>query len=512
MTLMGEVLLPSRTRLAQVRHPETGKQVLMLQRWQGEHHSALSAVISKIRDEKESDTYKVYARTFLEFDRYAEQVHQVKWDSPPDIILMVFEAYMKSHGAVIKGKKTRKISARDDTAPTDDETPKSPLTLKAIHEAVRAVYREARELGLYKYPHPLDKVNAEALRSDARLRDIARAKAGGSKPGQPYRPYGDPGRIYLLIGTTWVPKHLYFGSNLKKMLEEAFSESGAPLRDQGVLALMSTGGVRLAEACATSLAGWAKGSTSNSPGGHLASALLGNKIWMRNKGDGSAETKLVEYPPATLALIRRYWAEERHRYDPQTPEYLKWLAGRQAYVEHTPELYLQFLAQKKLSTRVPVFLSRHGKGHALSTNAFRQTSWVRALKHKGLYLRPHQIRHWYVSHHLNWINETYMSEGKENHLLYRKARRALCKQMAWKNPDEMLTIYDQISSPPETMLQIMAAENAERRLMDFESKHHGLTLPKPAVDKRIIEDLKDGPDNDAVLRALLEDDRPLQVR
>jgi hypothetical protein len=509
-TLMGEVKLPHRTRLAQFDDPETGDQVLMLYRWQGEYHEALTKVISAIRVARQSDTYKVYARSFLAFDTYADQHHWIRWDSAPARILEAYEGYMASLGAVVTintKTKTREITASADTTPIDGQTPKAALTLKAVHEAMRAVYRVARELGLYKHAHPLDKVNADKLRAQAKRRDIAQAAQGIVKPGQPYRRDGDPGRYYLINGTEWVPRHVYWDSDIRDVLRVAFLESDATLRDQCVLELMLTGGVRLAESCATSLAGWIKGShTSNL--GRPASTRLGDTIWMCNKGDGHNEIKPTEYPPETLVLIRRYWAEERHRYDPLTPTYLEWLLRRQPRIEHTPELYMQFLKDKKLSTHVPVFLSRHHNGRGLSTSAFRQAGWAQALNHAGVYIRPHQIRHWYISHQLYWIAEMYRYGPSKDNRLYHQARIELGKRMGWKHPVDMLEIYDQISAPPPVQLMVAAAEAAEAQLENVAvrsaSELYGLprptaTLPKD-MQSRLQEDLEDENEFDTVLR------------
>lgn len=113
----------------------------------------------------------------------------------------------------------------------------------------------------------------------------------------------------------------------------------------------------------------------------------------------------------------------------------------------TPERYYQFIqfrneeeVRKHGNTaqrlRTPLFLTQ--RGNIYQPHAFRQTAWSPALQAAGMYARPHQIRHWFVTLVLIRIEQTYRLDRPN----YRAARLAFGRYMGWKNVEAMLAVYD----------------------------------------------------------------------
>ena len=84
--------------------------------------------------------------------------------------------------------------------------------------------------------------------------------------------------------------------------------------------------------------------------------------------------------------------------------------------------------------QLPLFCTK--RGHLLTPDYFRRYRWTPVLAAAGINIRPHQVRHWFVTMALN---EIHRSANSEADLLQK--RNALQVLMGWRS--DMLPAYDQ---------------------------------------------------------------------
>jgi hypothetical protein len=129
--------------------------------------------------------------------------------------------------------------------------------------------------------------------------------------------------------------------------------------------------------------------------------------------------KTISFAEDTVILLRRYFDEERIRFDPHG---------------YSLDLYLELSAhhQVDLST-IPVFLS--SQGTQLTAKAYREHYWNPACAAVGIEADVHQARHWHVTREVRDIYET-AKDAKE----VEQRLRDLIDYMKWKS-DQTLSAY-----------------------------------------------------------------------
>jgi integrase len=178
------------------------------------------------------------------------------------------------------------------------------------------------------------------------------------------------------------------------------------LRDEVVTWLLFETGARISEVTGLMLGDW---------------ALLGTHTKARafNKGSLGRRTKTLSFHEYTVILLRRYFDEERVRFDPYG---------------YSLDLYLELAARKQVDLQtIPLFLTTQGT--QLTPKEYREHYWNSACQAAGIEADVHQARHWLVTRSVRDIYETSKSTQEIERRL-----RGLVEYMKWKS-EETLTAY-----------------------------------------------------------------------
>lgn len=179
---------------------------------------------------------------------------------------------------------------------------------------------------------------------------------------------------------------------------------GWSLREIAVARILFDTGCRIHEVCSLSLFGW-------------SSSHFQKEILCINKGSHGRLSKRLYISDKTQKILIKYIEKERSLF-PREPKSITELTK---------------LPPKQLAN-MPIFLGR--ASHALAPDHFRRNYWTPALKNAGIKLRPHQVRHWFVTMALNDIKARAKSPEELQNL-----RSNLVALMAWRT--DMISTYDQ---------------------------------------------------------------------
>jgi integrase len=183
---------------------------------------------------------------------------------------------------------------------------------------------------------------------------------------------------------------------------------GWSLREECVLRILFESGCRISEAVGLTLGDW------------MARGML-QEANAFNKGSHGTRTKFLRFSSDTSKLLRRYFDEERRRYDHD---------GR------TLADYVQCAKSQQIDTNaVPLFLSV--RGTPLSDKTFRENFWNPACIAAGIDADVHQSRHWYVTAAVRQIYETAQTEAEVKRRL-----RELIEYMKWKQGWQTMEAYE----------------------------------------------------------------------
>src|SRR5260370_21051131 len=208
-------------------------------------------------------------------------------------------------------------------------------------------YRVMKQKGYYPFANPLvdpistlyTAVEKQIDESDQypRLPDIS----GVEKPRHKQR-LSDS--YFKLEGETWIPQ-VIDDLTLPGKLLTGGKMIGWNLREECVLRILFESGWRVSEAVGLTLGEW------------MARGML-QEVNAFSKGSHGARVKFLRFSNDTAKLLRRYFDEERRRYDPE---------------ERTLADYVQLAQDHQIDTNtVPLFLST--RGTPLSTKTFRDNS------------------------------------------------------------------------------------------------------------------------------------------
>lgn len=209
----GQVRYPSKQRLSRYQLP-SGDTMLIPYRWNGELHGPLLQVIEHLRKKRSSNTYRTYAQQYLNFDSYADQYHQVRWDSEPEKVRDAYIAYLK----VVGGAEVTERHGTHVILTDPAQLKRAASTLQLQHEAIRTVYKTATELGIYSHPtDPLSRVVPGELMRD-------RVPWWSSDPLKAGHFTRDPSRIFRVENGEWTPVMLMSDTRFATHLREAFEQ------------------------------------------------------------------------------------------------------------------------------------------------------------------------------------------------------------------------------------------------------------------------------------------------
>ena len=178
-------------------------------------------------------------------------------------------------------------------------------------------------------------------------------------------------------------------------------------RDEAVTWLLFETGARISEICGLMLSDW---------------AVLGTHTQAQtfNKGSFGRRTKVISFHEETVVLLKRYFDQERIRFDPHSYDLATYLD----------------LAKRKLLdlSTIPVFLTLQGT--QLTPKAYREHYWNPACQAAGIEADVHQARHWLVTGAVRDIYETAKNEAE-----IKRRLRGLVEYMKWRSP-ETLSVYE----------------------------------------------------------------------
>jgi len=201
----------------------------------------------------------------------------------------------------------------------------------------------------------------------------------------------------------WMPTYLDDPTLFNEVLT-AGEIWGWQLRETSVCRTLFDSGCRIHEACALTVADWQKSD-------------FGKSVEAINKGSYGLRGKTLYLTDRTVKVLRRYFDGERRAADGEN----------RGVAEFS-------LLPAEVTREIPLFLT--SRGTALTPDHFRRNYWTPALAASGIRIRPHQVRHWFVTTALKEIEARSRSPEE-----LQTERAALRQLMAWKS--DMLPIYDQ---------------------------------------------------------------------
>lgn len=289
-------------------------------------------------------------------------------------------------------------------------------TLRIFLAALKLFYQIMRERELYTFANPL--VDSISTTIAEVVAHVARSEGEQAPPRMPDQsgveaPRNRPKHrltdsYYKLEHEEWQPQIIddpkLPGYILKggRILPLTYTRQ----RDEVVTWLLFETGARVSEVVGLQLGDW-------------ASLGMKNKAKAFSKGSHGRRIKTISFAEDTVILLRRYFDEERIRFDPHG---------------YSLDLYLELSACHQVDLSIiPVFLS--SQGTQLTAKAYREHYWNPACAAAGIEADVHQARHWHVTREARDIYET-AKDAKE----VEQRLRDLVDYMKWKS-DQTLSAY-----------------------------------------------------------------------
>lgn len=191
-------------------------------------------------------------------------------------------------------------------------------------------------------------------------------------------------------GSAWEPIILDDPS-LQQNVLDAGVEYGWSKGEICVARIMFDTGCRINEACSLRVCDW-------------AASDFGSTIFSLNKGSLGERSKVLHLPDKTVKILRAHLTEDHP-------------------LSVGPVFDLA--AKNSEALKVPLFVTRLGT--QLSPDWYRRNSWTPALHNAGIRLRPHQVRHWFVTTAMALIDELSVSEEQRQ-----TERNKLRLLMGWR--------------------------------------------------------------------------------
>jgi len=199
-----------------------------------------------------------------------------------------------------------------------------------------------------------------------------------------------PDTYFCVVSEDWQP-HIIDDPGLRQLLLPAFTYS----RDRVIARILFDSGARIGEVLGLTLCDW-------------RSLGQRERALTTNKGSHGDRIKEIWWSPDTTQLLRDYINYERCHCDPEKRR-----------LEELPDA-------------VPIFVTDAGTPYTYK--AF-YANWRRACAHVRIKLTPHQVRHWYVTMALRFI-ESLPDDTKRA-----AYRQSLVAYIRWRNP-ETIKAYD----------------------------------------------------------------------
>jgi len=289
-------------------------------------------------------------------------------------------------------------------------------TLKIFLAALKMFYQIMRQRDLYVFPNPL--VDSMSATIAAAIAHLEGEETEQQPPPMPQEsgmetPRKKPSHrltdnYYKLERDEWVPR-IVDDPKLPGLILEGgrkLSLKYTRQRDEVVTWLLFDTGARVSEVCGLTLEDW------TALGTHTKARAF-------SKGSFGRRVKTVSFYDDTAVLLKRYFDEERIRFDPNG---------------YRLEDYLVRAKYKQIDLQtIPMFLSTQGT--QLSPKAYREHYWNPACAAAGIEADVHQARHWHVTLEVRDIYETANSKEEIERRL-----RGVIEYMKWRS-EETLAAY-----------------------------------------------------------------------
>ena len=202
-----------------------------------------------------------------------------------------------------------------------------------------------------------------------------------------------------------------------------------------------------------------------------------------NKGSFGRRIKTLSFHEDTVVLLRRYFDQERIRFDPHG---------------YSLDLYLELAARKRVDlSTIPLFLT--SQGTQLTPKEYREHYWNPACHLAGIEADVHQARHWLVTRSVRDIYETAKSKEEIERRL-----RGLVEYMKWKS-EETLAAYqhyfdEQLDADTREQFHLRLHQEIERCLKEQrqgkrkKSASHKSTAQETSVAIENMPQFADEPD------------------
>jgi integrase len=329
-----------------------------------------------------------------------------RWDAPSRQVRQAVEDYLVS-------KLQCKVQPHDQGWKFVAITTGTRSTLRVFLSALKLFYQIMAARDSYPFLNPLvEPISATVATVEARLEHEYEPPRMPDQSGvvtpqkKPTHRLSD--NYFKLQHDEWVPQILD-----DPKLPALILEGGKQLplkytrkRDEVVTWLLFETGARVSEVTGLMLGDWTIHGTHT-------------KARAFNKGSFGRRTKVLSFHEDTVVLLKRYFDEERIRFDAR------------GYSLH---IYLELAARKQIDLQtVPLFLTTQAT--QLTSKDYREHYWNRACHAVGIEADVHQARHWLVTRSVRDIYETAKSKEEiERRLL------GLVEYMKWKS-EETLVAY-----------------------------------------------------------------------
>jgi integrase len=260
-------------------------------------------------------------------------------------------------------------------------------TLRIFLAALKLYYQLMRGQKLYSFANPL--VDSMRVTIAAALAHLEREEEEQKPPRMPDQSGVEAPRrrpkhrltdsYYKLARDEWHPQIIDDPQLPGDILAggRKLSLKHTRQRDEVVTWLLFETGARVSEVTGLMLSDWTVLGTKNT-----AKAF--------SKGSYGRRIKTVSFAEDTVILLRRYFDEERLRFDPHG---------------YSLDLYLELAARHRIDlSTIPLFLS--SQGTQLTPKEYREHYWNPACAAAGIEADVHQSRHWHVTRDVRYIYET----------------------------------------------------------------------------------------------------------
>lgn len=372
-------------------------------------HLPLTLYACRAEKYHSSATVKVYLRHLLAFFSWAEQDETVKrqhWDllDGSTQIRAVLEHFLTTQlhctlffGRDLSGEDIRRVQVTWGKA----------YRINHLLAALRSFYQLLIVMQFYPHPHPLDLQGTKNIIAGIRQQHLDDFIRQNQRPPMPsdsgvdrWRPLRFTSSYYRIKDNQWIPEYLDDPGLMGSVLT-AGEAGGWSLQDIALARILFDTGCRIHEVCSLTLQDW-------------QISRFRNMFTTPGKGSRGKRVKNIFITDKTLKILQRYIRNDR-------PELQPYLSERN-------------LLPSRDTRPMPLFGTK--RGHLLTPDYFRRYRWTPVLAAAGISIRPHQVRHWFVTMALN---EIHRSAGSETDLLQK--RNALLALMGWRS--DMLPAYDQ---------------------------------------------------------------------